>query len=308
MEDGAPWPKISIVTPSYNQGEYLEETIRSILLQGYGNLEYIIIDGASRDQSVEVIKKYEPWLAFWVSEPHREQPQAVNKGLAHATGEIFNWINSDDLLTPGALGSVARQFEGADMVAGGNIIFGVGRRDQVRHPRGLTARDLLRFSSASRIEQQTMWVRRSNVEACGRMDEDLYLAFDVDFYIRYLHFFPRVSYVEAPLAKFRKHERSKTESFQALFPHDRLATAQKLLQDPRFEPLHEDCLYAKRVHEWRILRGDIINSDGSAQWVRALAVLLHALADPPVRMERATLRAAKKLLLGRLEGQFVWRY
>ena len=90
--DGSAWPRISIVTPSYNQGQFIEETIRSILLQGYPDLEYIIIDGGSTDQSVEIIRKYEPWLTYWVSEKDRGQSHAINKGFERASGEIRGYI------------------------------------------------------------------------------------------------------------------------------------------------------------------------------------------------------------------------
>ncbi len=96
MPDGHQLPRITIVTPSYNQGQFLEATIRSVLLQGYPNLEYIIIDGGSSDNSVEIIRKYEPWLAYWVSEKDRGQAHAINKGFAHATGSIYAYLNSDD--------------------------------------------------------------------------------------------------------------------------------------------------------------------------------------------------------------------
>lgn len=106
MNDGSSWPRISIVTPSYNQGHFLERTIRSVLFQGYPNLEYIVIDGGSTDDSVKIIKKYDPWLTYWVSEKDEGQSQAINKGFEFATGEIFAWLNSDDIYSPGALYTV----------------------------------------------------------------------------------------------------------------------------------------------------------------------------------------------------------
>ncbi len=96
MPDGAQWPKISVVTPSYNQAQFIEETIRSVLLQGYPDLEFIIIDGGSRDDTVQVIKKYEPWISYWISEPDRGQSHALNKGFRRATGALVGWQNSDD--------------------------------------------------------------------------------------------------------------------------------------------------------------------------------------------------------------------
>jgi glycosyltransferase involved in cell wall biosynthesis len=105
-----PTIKITIITPSFNQGQYIEETILSVLSQNYPNLEYIIIDGGSTDNTVEIIKKYEKHLTYWVSEPDQGQSHAINKGLKHATGDIFNWLNSDDTLLPNALHTVARNF------------------------------------------------------------------------------------------------------------------------------------------------------------------------------------------------------
>jgi glycosyltransferase involved in cell wall biosynthesis len=111
MPDGRPWPRISLVTPSYNQGDFLEAAIRSVLLQGYPDLEYVIIDGGSSDQSVEVIKKYEPWLTHWVSEPDRGQSHALNKGFALCRGQIYNWLCTDDKLLPNVLVEVARHYD-----------------------------------------------------------------------------------------------------------------------------------------------------------------------------------------------------
>jgi glycosyltransferase involved in cell wall biosynthesis len=111
MPDGKPWPRISIVTPSYNQGQFIEETIRSVLLQGYPNLEYIVMDGGSSDQSPAIIKKYERWLAYWQSEKDGGQVYALNDGFAKCSGDFLNWVNSDDFLHKNALRSIIKAVE-----------------------------------------------------------------------------------------------------------------------------------------------------------------------------------------------------
>ncbi|MBZ5627429.1 MAG: glycosyltransferase [Acidobacteriia bacterium] len=108
MRNGEAWPKISIVTPAYKQGNFLEETMRSVLLQGYPNLEYIVIDDGSPDNTAEIIRKYESHLAYWTTQKNSGQPTAINNGFAHATGEIMGWLNSDDLLLPRALERIAQ--------------------------------------------------------------------------------------------------------------------------------------------------------------------------------------------------------
>lgn len=121
MADGSLWPRISIVTPSYNQGEFIEETIRSVLLQGYPNLEYIIIDGGSTDNTIDIIKKYEQYIAYWISEPDEGQSNALNKGFRKATGDLIGWQNSDDYYRAEAFKLVAEasvEFKNADIFYG----------------------------------------------------------------------------------------------------------------------------------------------------------------------------------------------
>lgn len=111
------YPKISIITPSFNQGRYIEQTIRSVLEQHYPNLEYIIIDGGSTDETVDIIKKYADLITFWVSEPDKGQSDAINKGFQKSSGEIINWLNSDDYMAPGALQKISSAFNDPETMA-----------------------------------------------------------------------------------------------------------------------------------------------------------------------------------------------
>src|SRR5829696_556581 len=122
-------PKLSIITPSYNQGRFLEETILSVLNQAYERLEYIVIDGGSSDESVSIIRRYENRLAYWVSEKDRGQVHAISKGLEKATGDIVAFINSDDVYLPGAFNAVMTHFADnpeSKWVCGDTIMFGHG--------------------------------------------------------------------------------------------------------------------------------------------------------------------------------------
>jgi GT2 family glycosyltransferase len=153
MSNAKGLPRISIVTPSYNQGPYLEQTIRSVLLQGYPDVEYIIIDGGSTDQSVEIIKRYEPWLAYWVSEPDQGQSDAINKGFSRSTGQIMTWLNSDDFLEFDALARMGMEFLDAEENVGaivgiGNYIDENGGVVRCNFPTEISRQSLVRWGSA----------------------------------------------------------------------------------------------------------------------------------------------------------------
>jgi glycosyltransferase involved in cell wall biosynthesis len=181
-------PRISIVTPSYNQGSFIEETIRSVLDQGYPDLEHIIVDGGSTDQTVEVIRKYEKDLAYWVSEKDRGQAHAINKGFQRATGDILGWLNSDDRLEPGALLAVAehsRRFPKAGAFVGhGRIVDTSGKETFTNKPGDLSYDGLCRWLEGGNFMQPSCFFRRETFLAAGPLDESIYMAFDLDLWLR----------------------------------------------------------------------------------------------------------------------------
>jgi len=188
MPDGRPWPKISIVTPSYNQGQFIEETIRSVLLQGYPNLEYIIIDGGGTDNSVEVIKKYSPWLTYWVSEPDRGQSHAINKGFTKAQGAIFGWLNSDDLLLPSATRHVVDAWQknpsAVAWVGGCHRIDPDWRILSTVIPKGLDRDSMADWGRQGWFFQPSCFSAVKAWRKVGSLDENLHFAFDLDLWLR----------------------------------------------------------------------------------------------------------------------------
>ena len=215
MPDGRPWPRISIVTPSFNQGQFIEETIRSVLLQGYPNLEYIIIDGGSTDGTVEIIKKYEGHIDYWVSEKDRGQSHAINKGLARCTGEIFNWINSDDVLAPQALNVVARAWgqKSNAIICGALEWVRDGRRERVERQQAVSfatmASEKEKARQGRRWNQPGTFLPLAAVKAVGGVQENLHFSMDRMLMLSILRR-TDVVYVDDVLARFRLHSESKS--------------------------------------------------------------------------------------------------
>ncbi len=208
------YPLISIVTPSYNQGQFIEETIRSVIEQDYPNIEHIVMDGGSTDETVDVLRRYDGRIC-WVSEPDEGQADAINKGLRIASGEILAYLNSDDAYLPGAFAVVAKQFV-AHPDAG--LIFGdcqaVTEAGEVYglikgHPFDVR-RMIMRGEF---VPQQAAFWSRQTMDAVGEFDTNLHFCMDHDYFIRIGQRFPGV-YVAQPLANFRFHGSSKTMSLQ----------------------------------------------------------------------------------------------
>jgi glycosyltransferase involved in cell wall biosynthesis len=214
-------PKITIITPSYNQGAFIEETILSVINQDYSNLEYIIIDGGSTDNTVDIIKKYSDRMSYWVSEKDNGQSHAINKGLRKATGEIVNWINSDDQLMPGALLTIARCFidnPTAIMVHGRIEYFGETTN---YYSVNMPEKDIeIRYAAHICMPQPACFFRRKLIEQQGYLDESLHFSMDTDLFLRAgLHY--AIVQIEDVISRFRLHGTSKSvSSFNRLFLSD----------------------------------------------------------------------------------------
>lgn len=186
------FPKISIVTPSYNQGDFIERTILSVLNQNYPNLEYIIVDGGSTDDSVDIIRKYEDHLHYWVSERDSGMYEAIQKGFERSSGEIMTWINSDDILQYRSLFTVAEvfnEFQDVNWITGSSSI--IDEADRFLHVSSSKrwSRFHFYFGEYKYIQQEgTFWRRSLWDKAGGKMNVGLKYAGDLDLWIRFFYY------------------------------------------------------------------------------------------------------------------------
>ena len=205
-------PVVAVVTPSFQQAEFLEETIRSVLLQGYPKLRYAIMDGGSTDGSVDIIRKYEPWLDYWVTGPDGGQAKAIDEGLGRIDGEILAWLNSDDVFAPGAVWKAAREF-GRNPAA--TLVYGnadeIARDGTPLGPAGYVRQAdrpyLVQVANA--IAQPSAYFRRAAYEAAGRLDHGLFWTMDYDLWIRLADRGPLV-YIPETLSRLRVYPEAKT--------------------------------------------------------------------------------------------------
>jgi hypothetical protein len=221
MPDGSPWPRISIVTPSFHQGAFIEETILSVANQGYPNVEHIVIDGGSTDETCSILARHAGVLAHWESEPDRGQSHAINKGMARATGDILTWLNSDDRLAPGALAAVALAFHHskADLVAGIAELYRdgelVGRHVTACGNGPLPLDDLLDlprcwYAGQFFYQPEVMFTRELWERAGGRVNEAMTYSMDYELWVRFAEAGARIHAIGRPVAQFRMHASQKT--------------------------------------------------------------------------------------------------
>ena len=207
--------KTSIITPSYNSAAFIEQTIDSVLSQGYPKLEYIIVDGGSTDGTVDIIKRYEKYLSFWVSEPDRGQSHAINKGLKWATGEIVNWLNADDFYEKDSLFRVAEEFQNpsVDCLCGRSKIIDE-RGAFIKESKGtdIYENNLKKAIGWARIDQPETFFRKIVFEKLGGVNEKLHYVMDKELWIRYLAMkgLAGIKITEDIFVNFRIHENSKT--------------------------------------------------------------------------------------------------
>jgi len=208
---GSTLPLVSIVTPSYNQGRFLEASILSVLAQDYPNIEYIIVDGGSKDESVEIIRQYESRLAWWVSEKDKGHADALNKGFSHARGEILAWLNSDDIYYPTAVSEAVaflNQHPDTGMVYGDALLIDDSGKIIGKFASKQTSyRAMLRGSV--HIPQATTFYRTRLWQQVGPLDLSLFYAFDYDFWVK-LAKVSQVRYLPRLWAQFRIHDLGKS--------------------------------------------------------------------------------------------------
>lgn len=206
------YPKISIVTPSFNQGQFIEETILSVLNQNYPNLEYIIIDGGSTDDTIQIINKYADRISYWISEKDNGQSDALNRGFKRATGDIVCWINSDDILMPGALVTVMEYFSNhkdIDFINGYTLIMDADSKILFNYFI-LKQKKWYAKKGIYYLSQPSMFWKRTVFDKIGYLKEDFHAKMDHEFLIRIFKNNFKVGQVNKILAGFRVHSNSKT--------------------------------------------------------------------------------------------------
>jgi glycosyltransferase involved in cell wall biosynthesis len=280
MPNGKAWPKISIVTPSYNQGHFIEETIRSVLLQNYPNLEYIIIDGGSTDNTIDVIKKYESWITYWESKKDKGQSNALNIGFSKSTGDILNWLCSDDIYMPSAFFEIAAymQLDFPLWIIGKAYTINSASKKIKINNNNLKEINLntflswrvFGFSQAATFWNRMMW------EKGQKINENLHYCMDTDLWFKFYNFSKPLA-LDVFLASYRLHSEAKTSISSVSFEdallelcdwilgqilylgndrkiHDEILNAIVLIQKDieAYKRIKEHIIFSKLLRFWKL--------------------------------------------------------
>lgn len=267
---------VSIITPSYNQAAYLEQTLLSVLNQDHAPIEYIVIDGASKDASVEIIKKYSDRLAYWVSEKDGGQAEAINKGFARATGEIIAWINSDDYYLPGAVSAAVKIFESnPDVVLVYGNMLAVdehGKTFNTLTYKQLTLEDLLCFQI---IGQPAVFMRRSALQKTSGLDSTFHFLLDHFLWIQ-LAQHGKILHVEQTWAAARYHAEAKNRAKAVEFGREAFRILEAVAQDKNLAPSLSKVDLRSRASAHRVNARYLLDGDQPAAalsaWMRALFI------------------------------------
>jgi glycosyltransferase involved in cell wall biosynthesis len=272
--------KLSIITPSFNQGRFLEETILSVLNQGYDPLEYIVIDGGSTDESVDVIKRYEDRITYWVSEKDRGQVHAINKGIEKATGDIFAFINSDDVYFQGTFNAVMKYFSehpASKWICGDTVMFGDGHETKMIH--AVVPKSAAHCLSWAYCAPQPGHFWKTELIKGGFQERWNY-DFDHDMYVRLLLEGQKCEYLPLPMAGYRLHEVSKTvaEGQRMIEEFDQIAE----FYEPQLQGAEQRWCRATRFLRLSYAASEAGRKTEAAKWLtRALATHPESLADRP---------------------------
>ena len=301
-------PLVSIVTPSYNQAAYLKQTLKSVLEQDYPRLEYLVVDGASTDGSVEIIKRYADKLDFWISEKDSGQAEAINKGLSRAKGEIVAWLNSDDIYVPGTVSAVVKAFQdnpGVVMIYGNMLsIDENGQTTNLFKYKQFTLEDLLCFQI---IGQPAVFFRREAVEVAGGLDTTYHCLLDHHLWLR-IALQGQILHIDETWAVARYHPDAKNITRATEFGREAFRILDWARTEPGLAGVFAQVARRARASAFRVNARYLLDGAQAGKslvsWFRALFI------HPPTALSRMNILVSAFLQLsglGRLREMYLKR-
>lgn len=275
-------PLVSIITPSFNQAQYLEQTITSVLSQDYPTIEYLVVDGNSTDGSQTIIKKYEKEISWWISEPDSGQAEAINKGLKRAKGQIVAWLNSDDYYLPGAVAKVEAAFrkQPSSSIIYGDVLALSSKGVQINrlHYSQWKLVDLMKFKI---IGQPSVFIRREVLDQTGFMDESFHYLLDLQLWLRLAYQAP-IQYLPETLSAAHFHKQSKNVAKAGAFGEEAYRIIAWMQTRPEFKSLYEKNKNKIWAGAHRINARYLL--DGEQPWAAFKSYLKCIFADLPTAL------------------------